>query len=83
LTPPLPLQVETEIKNSEDREESDEFRDLRDQLRSKQKPGVSFPNDRCSSKDLTSDLESIALTQYNLKRGLNEFDSDGTVALGK
>jgi hypothetical protein len=68
---------------SEDREESHEFGDLRDQVRSKQKPGVSFPHDSCSSKDLTPNLEAIALTQYNLKWGLKKFGSDGIVALGK
>jgi hypothetical protein len=60
-----------------------EFRDLRDQLRTEQKPGVSFPHDSCSSKDLTPELEAIALTQYSLKRGLKEFGNDGLIALGK
>jgi hypothetical protein len=32
---------------------------------------------------LTPELEAIALTQYNLKRGLKEFGNDGLVALGK
>ncbi len=59
------------------------FVDLRDQLRSEQKPGVSFPNDSCSTKDLTPELEAIALTQYTLKRGLKEFGKDGFDALGK
>jgi hypothetical protein len=44
---------------------------------------VSFPHDSCSSKDLTPELEAIALTQYSLKRGLKEFGNDGLVALGK
>jgi hypothetical protein len=57
--------------------------DLRDQLRAKQKPGVSFPHDSCSSKELAPELEAIALTQYTLKRGLKEFGKDGLVALGK
>jgi hypothetical protein len=60
-----------------------EFGDLRDQLLSKQKPGVSFPHDSCLPTDLTPDLEAIALTQYNLKQGLKEFGNDGLVALGK
>jgi hypothetical protein len=64
-------------------EESDEYGDLRDQLKSEQKPGVSFPHDSCSSKDLTPELEAIALTQYTLKRGLKEFGEDGRTALGK
>jgi hypothetical protein len=66
-----------------DKEEPEEFGDLRDQLRSAQKPGVIFPNDTCSPKGLTPDLEAIALTQYTLKRGLKEFGKDGLVALGK
>jgi hypothetical protein len=61
----------------------DEYGSRRDQLRSEQKPGVSFPHDSCSSKDLTPELEAIALTQYSLKRGLKEFGNDGLVALGK
>jgi hypothetical protein len=52
-------------------------------LKSMQKLGVIFPNDTCSPKGLTSDLEAIALTQYTLKRGLKEFGKDGLVALGK
>jgi hypothetical protein len=64
-------------------EESDEYGDLRDQLKSEQKPGVSFPHDSCSSKDLTPELEATALTQYTLKRGLKEFGEDGRTALGK
>jgi hypothetical protein len=28
-------------------------------------------------------LEAIALTQYNLKRGLKEFGNDGIITLGK
>jgi hypothetical protein len=44
---------------------------------------VSFPHDSCSSKDLTPELETIALTQYSLKRGLKEFGNDGLIALGK
>jgi hypothetical protein len=74
---PLPLQVGTV------NEESDAFGDLCDQLLSEQKPGVSFPHDSCLSTGLTPDLEAIALTQYNLKRGLKEFGNDGIVALGK
>jgi hypothetical protein len=64
-------------------EETDEYGDRRDQLKREQKPGVSFPQDSCSSKDLTPELEAIALTQYNLKRGLKEFGNDGLTALGK
>jgi hypothetical protein len=72
-----------EDDEDEDSDEPDEFGDLRDQLRSEQKPGTIFPDDKCSSKGLTPDLEAIALTQYTLKRGLKEFGSDGLVALGK
>jgi hypothetical protein len=64
-------------------EDSDEYGDLRDQLKSEQKPGVSFPHDSCSSKDLTPELEATALTQFTLKRGLKEFGDDGRTALGK
>ena len=63
--------------------EPDEFGDLRDQLKSGQKPGVIFPKDTCSTKGLTSDLEVIAFTQYTLKRGLKEFGKDGVEAVGK
>jgi hypothetical protein len=59
------------------------FGDLRDQLRTAQKPGVLFPHDSCVSTDLTPDLEAIALTQYTLKKGLKEFGKDGITALGK
>jgi hypothetical protein len=64
-------------------EESDKYGDRRDQLKSEQKPGVSFPHDSCSSKDLTPEFEATALTQYTLKRGLKEFGIDGLTALGK
>ena len=57
--------------------------DLRDKLRSAQKPGVSFPHDSSVNTGLTPDLEAIALTQFNLKRGLKEFGNEGIVALGK
>ena len=67
----------------EEKKESDEYGDLRDQLKSEQKPGVSFPHDSCSSKNLTPELEAIALTQYTLKKGLKEFGDDGRTALGK
>jgi hypothetical protein len=60
-----------------------EVEDLREQLRTVQKPGVSVPHDSCSTKNLTPELEAIALTQCNLKRGLKEFGNDGLVALGK
>jgi hypothetical protein len=83
LAPPTPLLVETVHDNSEAREESEGFGDLGDQLRSEQKQGVSFPHNSCSSKDLTPDLEAIALTQYNLKRGLKEFGNNGVVLVGK
>jgi hypothetical protein len=75
-----PLLIQVETVNECD---SDKFGDLRDQLRSEQKPGVSFPHDSCLATDLTPDLQAIALTQYALKRGLNEFGNDGIVALGK
>jgi hypothetical protein len=64
-------------------EMSDVYGDRRDQLRSEQKPGVSFPHDSCSPKDLTPEFEATALTQYTLKRGLKEFGIDGLTALGK
>jgi hypothetical protein len=57
--------------------------DLRSRLRYEQKTGVYSPYDSYSSKELTPDLEAIALTQYNLKRGLKEFSKEGSVALGK
>jgi hypothetical protein len=57
--------------------------DLRDRLRSRQKPGVSFPCDSYSTKEISPDLEAFAMTQYNLKRGLKEFGKDGSVALGE
>jgi hypothetical protein len=57
--------------------------DLRDRLRSIQKPGVLFPCDSYSTKELPPDLEAFAMTQYNLKRGLKEFGKYGIVALGK
>jgi hypothetical protein len=57
--------------------------DLRDRLRSRQKPGVSFPCDSYSTKELPPDLEAFAMTQYNLKQGLRKFGKDGIVALGK
>ncbi len=44
---------------------------------------MSFPHDSCSSQELTPEFEAIALTQYNLKKGLKEFGNDGRVALGK
>jgi hypothetical protein len=75
--------IETPSKALKAREDLDEFGNLRDQLMSKQKPGVSFPHDSCLSTGLTPDLKAIALTQYNLKRGLKEFGNDGIVALGK
>jgi hypothetical protein len=64
-------------------EESDECGDLRDQLKAEQKPGVSFPHDSSSSKDLTPELEACAFTQHTLKRGLKEYGDDGLTALGK
>ena len=64
-------------------EESNVYGDRRDQLKAEQKPGVSFPHDSCSPKDLTPELEATALTQYTLKRGLKEFGIDGLTALGK
>ena len=67
----------------EEKKESDEYGDLHDQLKSEQKPGVSFPHNSCSSKNLTPELEAIALTQYTLKKGLKEFGDDGRTALGK
>uniref|UniRef100_UPI002596A4F3 hypothetical protein n=1 Tax=uncultured Marinobacter sp. TaxID=187379 RepID=UPI002596A4F3 len=82
-----PPRVETVSEDSDAKEQltetTDEYGDLRDQLLSEQKPGVSFPHDSCLSTGLTSDLEATALTQYNLKRGLKEYGNDGVVALGK
>jgi hypothetical protein len=57
--------------------------DLRYRLRSIQKPGVLFPCDSYSTKELPPDLEALAMTQYNLKRGLKEFGKDEIIALGK
>jgi hypothetical protein len=56
---------------------------LRDHLKSQQKPGTVFPHDSCSQKELVPELEAIALTQFNLKKGLQEFGEDGITALGK
>jgi hypothetical protein len=52
------------------------------QALSKQKPGVSFPYDSSSSKELSPDLEAIAMMQYSLNGGLKEFGKDGMFALG-
>jgi hypothetical protein len=57
--------------------------DLRDRLRSIQKPGVLFPCDSYSTNELPPDLEAFTMTQYNLRRGLKEFGKDGIIALGK
>jgi hypothetical protein len=57
--------------------------DLRDRLRSRQKPGVSFTCDSYSTKELPPDLEEFAMTQYNIKQGLKEFGKYGIIALGK
>jgi hypothetical protein len=59
------------------------LRYLRDRLRSRQKPGVSFPCDSLSTKELSPAVEAFTMTQYNLKRGLKEFGKYGIVALGK
>jgi hypothetical protein len=75
-------EVETVEEDSENKEK-DQYGDLRDKLRSQQRQGGSFPDDSCSTKDLTSELEAIALTQYTLQRGLKEFGQDGVSALGK
>ena len=64
-------------------EESDIYGGRRDQLKAEQKPGVLFPHDSCSQKDITPEFEATALTQYTLKRGLKEFGIDGLTALGK
>jgi hypothetical protein len=77
----LPLQVKTINEAFEVREDLDEVGDLRDQLLSEQKPGVSFPHNSCLSTGLTPNLVAIALTQYNLKRGLKEFGNDRIVAV--
>jgi hypothetical protein len=77
------IKIKERKKDEKAKEEPSEFGDLRDQLKTEQKPGVSFPHDSCSSKDLTPELEAITLTQYNLKRGLKEFGNDGLIALGK
>jgi hypothetical protein len=58
-------------------EKSEIYGDRWDQLKAEQKPGVLFPHDSCSSKDLTPEFEATALTQYTLKRGLKEFGIDG------
>jgi hypothetical protein len=66
---PPPPQVETGKNDTIDKYKHKGFRDLRDQLRSKQKSGVSFPYDSYSCKELSPDLEDIAMAQYNLKGG--------------
>jgi hypothetical protein len=57
--------------------------DLRDRLRSIQKPGVLFPCDSYSTKELPPELEAFTMKNKNSKRGLKEFGKDGSVALGK
>jgi hypothetical protein len=81
----MPPQVETGKEDTKNKYESKGFGDLHDRLRSKQKPGVSFPYDIYSYNELTPDLEVSTLTQYNLKRRLKEFGKDRTVVntLGK
>jgi hypothetical protein len=74
---------EDDSDDDESIESIDGVTDLRNQLRSQQKAGVSHPNGSCTNTGLTSALEAIALTQYNLKRGLKEFGKDGIDALGK
>jgi hypothetical protein len=59
------------------------LRDYRNALQKSQKPGVAFPHESCSSKDLAPEIEAIALTQYTLKKGLQEFGQEGMTALGK
>jgi hypothetical protein len=78
-----PLQVETWNEDNKNKYKSKGLGDLCDRLRSKQKPRISFPYDFYSSKELSPELEAIAMVQYNLKRGLKEFGKDGRVALGK
>jgi hypothetical protein len=56
--------------------------DLRYWLRSRQKPGVSFPCDSYSTKELPPDLEAFAMMQYNLKRGLRNLVKMGSLPLG-
>jgi hypothetical protein len=78
--------LEKKKMTSPQREKSEypfEHGDLRDQLRSDHNLGMSSHHDICSHKGITPDLEAIALTQYNLKRGLKEFGNDGIVALEK
>jgi hypothetical protein len=72
-----------EVVSTTNKETENEFGDIRDNLRYKQKPGVYFPQDSSVSTDLTPDLEATAMTQYTLKKGLKEFGNDGIVALGK
>jgi hypothetical protein len=54
----LKIKEKRKIRNEtrDEPEELNEFGDPRDRLRAEQKPGVSFPNDSCSSKDLTPDF---------------------------
>jgi hypothetical protein len=62
------------------------FRDPRDRLRSIQKPGMLFPFDSYSTKELPPDLEAFAMTQYNLKQGLKDsrnLEKMGSLPLGK
>jgi hypothetical protein len=73
----------TKLRNMKNKEEPDEFGDVRDTLKFKQKSGAVFPTDTCTAKCLSADLKAIALTQYTLKRGLKEFGNNGVVALGK
>jgi hypothetical protein len=63
--------------------ESKGLGDLRDRLRSVQNPGISFPCDSYSTKEIPPDLDAFEMTQYNLKRGLKQFGKDRIFALGK
>jgi hypothetical protein len=80
---PPPPPVETGNKDTTDKDDPKGFRYLRAKLISKQKPGVSFPYDSYSCKELSPDPEAIAMAQYNLKRGLKDFGKDGILELGK
>jgi hypothetical protein len=63
-----PLRTQNKKKEGEHpRTKTGSYGNMRDQLQAAQKPGVCFPDDSCLSKDLTPDLEAIALTQYTLK----------------
>ncbi len=75
------MQVETVIEDPEEEGEPILYGDMRDELQAKQKPGVAFPHDTCSSQRLPAELEATVLAQYGLRKGLKVFKERGIDAL--